>query len=147
MIITSHYRVIAIGKIKKSWVQNGLKQYIKRLPGLTITELKDSNQIKEEKSILASLNNNEILIPLAEEGDSLTSIEFANRLKDFGSSHLAFVIGGADGLTPELKTSAKWKLSLSPLTLPHEFARLLLIEQIYRAQTIIQGSPYHRGHS
>ena len=55
-----------------------------------------------------------------------------------------FVIGGADGLTAELKALAHWKLSLSPMTFPHELARLLLIEQLFRAQAIQQGSPYHR---
>ncbi len=141
----SHYHIIAVGKIKRSWIKEGLNQYLKRLPGLKITELKDECLTKEEKSIRATLLKNEILITLAEEGDLMTSCDFANRLKEFGSAHLAFVIGGADGLTPEIKLSAKWQFSLSPLTLPHELARLILIEQIYRAQSILQGGPYHRG--
>ena len=57
---------------------------------------------------------------------------------------MLFVIGGADGLTDSLKAEARWQLSLSPMTFPHELARLLLIEQLFRAQAILQGSPYHR---
>ena len=71
-------------------------------------------------------------------------MSFAERLESFGSERLAFVIGGADGLTDVLKSSARWQLSLSPMTFPHELARLLLLEQLYRAQAIVQGSPYHR---
>jgi 23S rRNA (pseudouridine1915-N3)-methyltransferase len=61
-----------------------------------------------------------------------------------GNQRLAFVIGGADGLTPALKAQAHWRLSLSPMTFPHELARLMLVEQLFRAQAIVQGSPYHR---
>ena len=65
-------------------------------------------------------------------------------LDQLGNQRLAFVIGGADGLTNELKGRAHWQLSLSPMTFPHELARLMLIEQLFRAQAILQGSPYHR---
>ena len=72
------------------------------------------------------------------------SISFARRLESYGNERLAFIIGGADGLTADLKAKADWRLSLSPMTFPHELARLMLIEQLFRAQAIIQGSPYHR---
>jgi 23S rRNA (pseudouridine1915-N3)-methyltransferase len=84
-------------------------------------------------------------VALTEEGQALGSVQLAERLRDSGSGRLAFVIGGADGLAPRLKQRAAWTLSLSPLTFPHELARLLLLEQLYRAQTILQGGPYHRG--
>ncbi|MBM5819210.1 MAG: 23S rRNA (pseudouridine(1915)-N(3))-methyltransferase RlmH, partial [Cyanobacteria bacterium K_DeepCast_150m_m2_101] len=61
-----------------------------------------------------------------------------------GSERLVFVIGGAEGIDPALKARASWKLSLSPMTFPHELARLLLLEQLYRALTIQQGGPYHK---
>ena len=79
-----------------------------------------------------------------EQGKTLDSVAFSERLSAFGAQRLAFVIGGADGITPSLKASAAWQLSLSPMTFPHELARLLLLEQLFRAQAIRSGSPYHR---
>ncbi len=140
----SRCRIIAIGKVRKSWVQDGIELYRKRLPGLTIVELRDSNPEKEAESIRQTLRSNEWPVMLMEQGETLTSINFSERLRSLGSQRLAFVIGGADGLTAELKALAHWKLSLSPMTFPHELARLLLIEQLFRAQAILQGSPYHR---
>lgn len=137
-------RLIAVGKIQKNWIQAGLAMYLKRLPGLTITELRDSTPKKEAEAIRATLTSNESLITLSEEGETLGSQQFAKRLQGLGSQRLAFVIGGADGLIPELKQSAHWQLSLSAMTFPHELARLLLVEQLYRAQTILQGGRYHR---
>ena len=140
----SRCRIIAIGKVRKTWVQEGIELYLKRLPGLTIVELRDGNPEKEAESIRQTLRSDEWPVMLMEQGETLTSISFAERLSNLGSQRLAFVIGGADGLTAELKALAHWKLSLSPMTFPHELARLLLIEQLFRAQAIQQGSPYHR---
>jgi len=140
----SRYRIIAIGKVRKTWVQEGIELYRKRLPGLTIVELRDGNPEKEAESIRQTLRSDEWPVMLMEQGETLTSISFSERLRSLGSQRLAFVIGGADGLTAELKGLARWKLSLSPMTFPHELARLLLIEQLFRAQAIQQGSPYHR---
>ena len=140
----SRCRIIAIGKVRKTWVQEGIALYLKRLPGLTIVELRDGNPEKEAESIRQTLRSDEWPVMLMEQGETLTSISFSERLRSLGSQRLAFVIGGADGLTAELKALAHWKLSLSPMTFPHELARLLLIEQLFRAQAIQQGSPYHR---
>ena len=140
----SRCRIIAIGKVRKTWVQEGIELYRKRLPGLTIVELRDSNPEKEADSIRQTLRGDEWPVMLMEQGETLTSISFSEQLRSLGSQRLAFVIGGADGLTAELKALAHWKLSLSPMTFPHELARLLLIEQLFRAQAIQQGSPYHR---
>ena len=140
----SRCRIIAIGKVRKTWVQEGIELYRKRLPGLTIVELRDGNPEKEAESIRQTLRSDEWPVMLMEQGETLTSISFSERLSSLGSQRLAFVIGGADGLTAELKGLAHWKLSLSPMTFPHELARLLLIEQLFRAQAIQQGSPYHR---
>ncbi len=144
MLNPSRYRIIAIGKVRKTWVQNGLSIYLKRLPGLEITELRDSTPQREAEAIRASLRSNESLAVLTEEGQNIDSIQFTKRLQEFGSTRLAFAIGGANGLTHELKAIANWEISLSAMTFPHEIARLLLIEQIYRAQAILQNSPYHR---
>ena len=140
----SRCRIIAIGKVRKTWVQEGIELYLKRLPGLTIVELRDGNPEKEAESIRQTLRSDERPVMLMEQGETLTSINFSERLRSLGSQRLAFVIGGADGFTAELKNLAHWKLSLSPMTFPHELARLLLIEQLFRAQAIQQGSPYHR---
>ena len=144
MLHPSRYRIFTFGKLRKGWIQDALALYLKRLPGLTITELKDSNPQREAEAIQSSLRNNEKLIALSEEGEALTSIIFAKRLQLLGSQRLVFVIGGPNGLAPEFKHSADLCLSLSPLTFPHQIALLLLVEQLYRTQSIIQGTSYHR---
>ena len=144
MLKISHYKIIAIGKIKKKWIQEGIEMYLKRLPGLEVKEIKDSTQIKEEHSIKEIISKNEILITLNENGQSFTSKQLATKLLNSHNQNITFVIGGAFGLSPSLNNSAAWQLSLSPLTFPHEIARLLLIEQLYRAKTISQGGPYHK---
>jgi 23S rRNA (pseudouridine1915-N3)-methyltransferase len=145
MLNPARIRILAVGKVRKSWVREGLTMYLKRLPGLTVLELRESSPEREAEALLAELRGDEQLVALSEEGQPLGSAQLAERLRDSGSSRLAFVIGGADGLTQRLKQRAAWTLSLSPLTFPHDLARLLLLEQIYRAQTILQGGPYHRG--
>ena len=144
MINPSRIRVIAVGKLRKHWLQEGALLYLKRLPGLEITELRDGGMAREAQAIRAALRPGEELVVLTEEGESFGSLAFARQLEGSGSSRLAFVIGGADGLEPALKAQAAWALSLSPMTLPHELARLLLLEQLYRALSIQQGGPYHR---
>ena len=140
----SRYRLLVVGKVRRDWVKEGIKLYLKRLPFLRITELRDSNPQKEAGEIHAQLKGDEVLISLTEEGELFSSISFAKYLSRFGSQRLVFLIGGPNGLAPEIKTLAHIQLSLSPMTFPHEIARLLLIEQIYRATTIIKGGPYHR---
>ena len=140
----SRCRIIAVGKVRKGWVQEGVALYLKRLQGLQVVELKDSTPEKEAEAIRSTLRADEWPVMLMEQGTPLASIPFAQRLERLGNERLAFVIGGADGLTAELRAAARWQLSLSPMTFPHELARLLLLEQLFRAQAILQGSPYHR---
>ncbi len=144
MLNPSRIRILAVGKLRRSWVREGLALYAKRLPGLTIVELKDSDPLREAEAIRAQLRRDEQLIALTEEGQAMPSRQLADQLLQRGSLRLAFAIGGADGLHAQLKAEASWQLSLSALTFPHELARLLLVEQLYRAQTILQGGPYHR---
>ena len=118
--------------------------YLKRLPGLEVIEIKDNNQTKEEHTIKELIRKNQILVTLNENGQSFSSKQLATKLLSSHNQNIIFVIGGPSGLSPTLNNSASWHLSLSPLTFPHEIARLLLIEQIYRAKSIIQGSPYHK---
>ena len=144
MFNQSRCRIIAIGKIRKPWIKSGLSIYQKRLPKLSITEVRSSDINKEASAIRSLIKTEELVITLSEEGESLNSLAFSKQLQKLGSKRLVFIIGGANGLDPDIKTTAHFRLSLSPLTFPHELARLLLIEQLYRAITIIQGGPYHR---
>ena len=144
MINPSRIRILAVGKVRKGWVSEGVALYLKRLPGLEVVELRDGGMAREAEVITAALRPDERLVVLTEEGQGLDSVAFARQLEGSGSERLAFVIGGADGLDPALKARAAWRLSLSPMTFPHELARLLLLEQLYRALSIQQGGPYHR---
>ena len=140
----SRLRILAVGKVRRGWIQDGIDLYRKRLPGLSIVELRDSTPEKESEAIRAARRPDERLVVLMEQGETLASIPFARKLEQISSKRIAFVIGGADGLTDDLKSEAQWRLSLSPMTFPHELARQMLVEQLFRAQAILQGSPYHR---
>ena len=137
-------RILAIGKLKRAWVAEGVAFYRKRLPGLEMVELKDGTPAKEAEAIRAARKPAERLVLLSEEGRQLSSVGLAELLGGWASERLALVIGGADGHDPTLKQQADVLLSLSELTFPHELARLMLVEQLYRASTILQGGPYHR---
>ena len=144
MINPARIRILAVGKVRKGWVSEGVELYRRRLPGLEIVELRDGSLAREAEAISSELRRGEQLVALCEEGQTYDSLGFAQALEGSGSEQLAFVIGGAAGLDPSLKARANWRLSLSPLTFPHELARLLLLEQLYRARSIQQGGPYHR---
>lgn len=105
------------------------------------------NKAREAEAIMAALGEGVCLITCDERGDLLTSRQIAQRfdkLKDSGERKLALLIGGADGLDPELVRSARFSLAFGPQTWPHALVRLMLAEQMYRAVTILAGSPYHR---
>ena len=139
MIQTSRLTINAIGKIKKPWIKQGIEQYKKRMPDLLIREFKDFklNNFKDNR-------DKNIIISLGEEGKSFNSKEFSSLLLNFNNQKITFFIGDSDGLSSQFKYNSDLLLSLSPLTFPHELARLILIEQIYRAVSISKNSPYHR---
>ena len=137
MLQTNRLSIIAIGKIKKNWIREGINQYKKRMPDLIINESKSFN-------IDNIRVNNNIIICLTEEGQSFNSIELTSLLLNFKNKKINFLIGDADGIPSDIKDKSNLLLSLSPLTFPHELARLILIEQIYRAVSISNNSPYHR---
>ena len=139
MLITSRISINAIGKIKKSWIADGINQYRKRMPKLSIYEFKDF-----KFNNLRNIYPNSIIISLTEEGKSFNSHDLSSLLLSFDNKKISFFVGDADGLSNDLKDNSDLLLSLSPLTFPHELARLILIEQIYRAVSISQKSPYHR---
>lgn len=136
--------LIAVGKVKKRWILEGVATYAKRLPELTVIEVKDADPDREAGKILALMKGGDRLIVLTEEGKSLSSVELATLVGQAASGSLVFVIGGPEGIADSLKAQAESLLSLSPMTFPHELARLLLIEQLYRAKTILQNTKYHK---
>ena len=136
MIQTNRLSINAIGKIKKNWIREGINQYKKRMPDLIINESKGFN--------INNIPVNNIIICLTEEGKSFSSIELTSLLLNFNNKKINFLIGGAEGIPPDIKEKSHLLLSLSPLTFPHELARLILLEQIYRAISISNNSPYHR---
>ncbi len=136
MLQTNRLSINAIGKIKKNWIREGINQYKKRMPDLIINESKSFN--------IDNIRVNNIIICLTEEGQSFNSIELTSLLLNFKNKKINFLIGDADGIPSDIKEKSNLLLSLSPLTFPHELARLILIEQIYRAISISNNSPYHR---
>ncbi len=136
MLQTNRLSINAIGKIKKNWIREGINQYKKRMPDLIINETKSFN--------IDNIRVNNIIICLTEEGQSFNSIELTSLLLNFKNKKINFLIGDADGIPSDIKDKSNILLSLSPLTFPHELARLILIEQIYRAISISNNSPYHR---
>ena len=139
MLNTNRVSIYVIGKIKKPWIEKGISQYKKRMPNLKIHELKDF-KINSLKNVFSE----NIIISLTEEGKFFNSQEFSTLLMNYNNRKVSFLIGDADGLSNDIKSSSDLLLSLSPLTFPHELARLILIEQIYRAVSISLNSPYHR---
>ena len=136
MLQSNRLAIYAIGKIKKLWIRDGINQYKKRMPELIINELKTFN--------LNNLRSNNIIICLSEEGKQLNSVELCSLLLNFKNKKIIFLIGDTDGISSDIKKNSDFLLSLSSLTFPHELARLILIEQIYRAISISNNSPYHR---
>lgn len=136
--------MIAVGKVKKGWIREGIDTYHKRLPELEVFEIKDSDPEKEAAQMLLQVKKSDRLIALTEEGHTHSSIQFAEMIAQAESHSLVFAIGSATGLSSQVKQVASQCLSLSPMTFPHEVARLLLLEQLYRAKSILQGSSYHK---
>lgn len=136
--------IVAIGKLRDPWVLAGCAEYEKRLrPRLPVEIL----EVKDEEQLIRKLPPRYLRWVLDERGEQPSSRELSQRLQQVylsGASGLALCIGGADGHSGELRARADYLLGLSKLTLPHRLARLVVLEQIYRAQSILDGSPYHR---
>jgi len=151
-------KVIAVGHKMPDWITAGCNEYIKRMPrelALEIIEIKPDKrssgkrdpavQEAEAKRILQAVNK-DYLIACDEHGEEKTTIQLASSMKSWLAMgrDVSVIIGGADGLYPALIKQADWCWSLSKLTLPHAFVRVLLTEQLYRAYTVNQNHPYHR---
>jgi len=141
-------RILAVGGIKEDYVAEGINEYMKRMKNkrIEVIELDDSSKKEEGDEILEKIKKLTRFktIALDEHGKELTSVEFAKFFKDNINQDLCFIIGGPDGLDKRVLDKADHTFTLSRMTLTHEMARLLLIEQIYRAFSIIKGKTYHR---
>jgi len=120
--------VVALDARLPAWAETACAEYAKRMP--------KGYQVARVGSIPKKMK----IVALDERGKDLSTVQFAELLK----TETAFVIGGADGLDPEVRASAALLLRLSSLTLPHALAQVVLLEQIYRAATLLTGHPYHR---
>jgi 23S rRNA (pseudouridine1915-N3)-methyltransferase len=150
-------RLIAVGKDRSGLYAPAVDEYVKRLGRYLRFELVEVSEAKkhagtpqardeEAETILSRVKPAEHLVALDERGEQLTSLELAARMDRWMKSgrDVSLVIGGAAGLSPDLLARAKEKLALSRFTLAHRLARLVLVEQLYRAMTILRGEPYHK---
>jgi 23S rRNA (pseudouridine1915-N3)-methyltransferase len=147
--------IAAVGRIKAGPLADLQSEYVKRLGGsIAIKEVEErrasssaERKSREGELLLAATPKDATVVVLDEHGKSLKSMGFAERLQRWqasGTKTLAFVIGGADGLAQPVVQRATFALSLGAMTWPHLLARILLLEQLYRAQQILNGHPYHR---
>ena len=155
--------VVAIGRLKQGPERELAERYRERYDdtgrklgfrGLDIHEIPESRardaatRIAEEAAaISAAIPEKSVLVALDERGDNFDSASFARHLgrwRDEAVAQAAFAIGGADGLSPDLRRKAKLRMAFGSATWPHQMVRVMLLEQIYRAATILAGHPYHR---
>ena len=150
--------LIAVGKKMPDWISHGIEHYKKQLPkhyNFTITAIESQSRKSispentknlEEKLILDAAADSNLLIALDESGKKQTSKELSKSIEKWqhNGDNVALIIGGADGLSSELKQKCNLIWSLSDLTLTHSMARLLIVEQIYRGYSLLSNHPYHR---
>lgn len=156
-------KLITVGKLKEAFLKDGVAEYCKRLKRFTKLEMveladekipENASQVekdiilkKEADKINSKIGERDFVVCLAIEGTQFPSEEFSKRLVDamiYGYSDIAFIIGGSLGLDNSVKKRANILMSFGKLTLPHQLMKLVLVEQIYRAFMIQQGSSYHK---
>ena len=153
-------KIIALGKIKETFLKEGINEFLKRLTPYTSLdiielqpiEIKDENLTdkvleQEGEKILSLIKPTDFVITMEIKGKHLSSEEFAQKISDItndGVSEIVFVIGSSCGLSPIVSERANFKLSLSKMTFLHQFTRLILVEQIYRAFKILNNETYHK---
>ena len=155
--------LITMGKLKEKFYLSAAEEYAKRLKGycnFTLLELPEyrlpenpsqaeiaAGLDKEAELIFAKIPKGAWFCVFTPEGKTLSSEDFAQKLKDVklsGKSSVCFLIGSSFGMAPQVKAKADFKLSMSPMTFPHHLARIMVLEQIYRAEAIQAGSKYHK---
>ena len=156
------FYVVCIGKLKDAYLRDGVAEFVKRMRpygGIAITELNESKigdkpsdadrkQVVDEEGerLLKAVPKNAYTVLLDVYGKTMSSEDLAKtvaKLEVDGVSDMAFIIGGAFGVSEALRQSVNYKLSFSPMTFTHQMVRLLLVEQIYRASKINRNEPYH----
>lgn len=144
----AHIEIIAVGRMKNTAFADLWNEYHKRCHwDVTLHELETRTQAEELKKIQEKIRDDSFVIALDERGKALASVDFAARLQsvmDQGRPYIQFIIGGADGLNDAVRKRADILMSFGIQTWPHLMVRAMLIEQIYRAQQINAGHPYHR---
>jgi 23S rRNA (pseudouridine1915-N3)-methyltransferase len=138
------YRIVAIGRLRDAALRAACDEYLDRLRHYARVE---EREVKDETRILDAIPDGSRFIALSRSGEQWTSDELAQRTARWEQDgrDVTFAVGGADGLPVPVVEKAECVWSLSRLTFPHELARVLLYEQLYRAYTIRRGEPYHRG--
>ena len=146
-------KIITVGSIKEKYLKDAIEEYQKRLKKYTdleIVEIKDEGLLpameKEAEKINKHINEKEYIITLEIEGKELTSEELSKKIEDIMiiNSNITFIIGGSYGIDKSIKDKAKYHLSFSKMTFPHQLFRVLLLEQIYRAFKIMNNESYHK---
>ena len=151
-------KIISIGNKLNSWESECIEYYTKQLPRNFQLELinlksyqnpkysKDEVILNESKLLLSKMSKDDFVIAWDSMGEQINSKKFSNFIKSFNkiNQNICFVIGGSFGLSLDIKNSADKVFSASLLTFPHRLFRLILVEQIYRAHTIISNMPYHK---
>jgi 23S rRNA (pseudouridine1915-N3)-methyltransferase len=155
--------VAAVGHKMPNWINMGFHEYAKRIPrehAITLIEVKPETRSrthlsasakmsvvsKESDRLLAAIPKSHLKIVLSEKGVSYSTLSFAKQLEQWMKlgRDIAFLIGGADGIASHVKRSADKLMTISEMTLPHGLVRVVLVEQLYRAFTLLNGHPYHR---
>lgn len=152
-------RLLTVSHKQPAWVLDGCADYEKRLPRewrFEVVELKpeartqgmppEKVQAAEAERLRAALPKGGLCVALDERGDAWSTRAFADKFGRWRQDgrDVAFVVGGADGLDPAFRSAAGVRLSLSPMTMPHGLVRVVLVEQLYRVATLLQGHPYHK---
>ncbi|MGB7062054.1 MAG: 23S rRNA (pseudouridine(1915)-N(3))-methyltransferase RlmH [Candidatus Zixiibacteriota bacterium] len=153
-------KIISVGKTKESWIKEGISHYqklLKRYAELQLVEIKEEKITKsraaedildaEAERILKHIDTTSLTIALEQKGEKLSSEGFAGLLGkklSLGRGEFTFILGGALGLSPRVLSSCSFRLSLSEMTFTHEMSLVILLEQIYRAFSILKGTKYHK---
>ncbi|HEY7753878.1 MAG TPA: 23S rRNA (pseudouridine(1915)-N(3))-methyltransferase RlmH [Steroidobacteraceae bacterium] len=139
-------RLVAAGTRMPRWVEEGVGEYVKRFAGGIRFEMVEIPLARQRERMQAAIAPRDFVVALEVDGRAMTTAELARwlaaRLQD--GRDLAILLGGPDGLDPELSARADLRWSLSPLTWPHGLVRIMVVEQLYRAHSLLAGHPYHR---